>query len=165
MVVFIAAFVFGILPNEAEFKGDGIRLGVEIASSIFTYELSNMGEDAIVGFEMREYACYNFKVPEGWGMEIGGGVFKGWAGDSNLFIGGGEKGRISLRVSSRGAVLGTAPFVVKFESGKTITIDGVWSPVREPRSYAWLVAGTALFIFVFHTVVVGLRQRRKMKSD
>jgi len=157
--VFIALTI--ATPNQAEFKTDQVSIKVDIQSNIFKYEVTNLGASPIVGFEAQHHASYNFIVPDGWHKEDSSDLFKAWTDDLELAIGPGKTAEFSMRVSSRGAVLGRAPAKVRFQSGQTATVPNVWSPSPEPRSYIFLIAGLTLFIILLHTAALVRKNRRR----
>lgn len=159
----ILAFI-GAMPGQAEFKTDQVNIRVNIQSSVYTYEVTNISSSDIVSFELDQYACYNFTAPDGWEIDLVSGVFKAWAGNAQTAIGPKKTGKFSLRVSSSGAVLGRGLVKLKLQSGETVTVAGVWAPVREPRSYMVLVASMVLLVLIGHTCILSRRDRRKKNA-
>lgn len=151
------------MPNQAQFTNDKASVAVDVSSNIYTYTVSNNTDDPVVGFEIAEHACYNFRTPQRWESDTSGGMFKCWTEDSLFAITPNNTGKFSLRVSSNGAVLGTAPVLLKFQSGAAATIPGVWAPVREPKSSALIVAAAMLVIIAAHILILTLRDRRNRK--
>lgn len=163
MFVYLTLIMAGILPNQAQFKNDKAAVVVDISSNIYTYTVSNNTTDPVVGFEIAEYASYNFKTPQGWESDTSGGIFKCWTEDPFFAITPNKTGEFSFRVSSEGAVLGTATVRLKFHSGDATSIPGVWAPAREPKSGVLLVAATMLVIIAAHILILTLRDRRNRK--
>jgi hypothetical protein len=163
MLVYFTLIMLGVLPNQAEFTNDKASVAVDVSSNIYTYTVSNNTADPVVGFEIAEHACYNFKAPERWESDTSGGMFKCWTEDSFFAITPNNTGEFSLRVSSNGAVLGTATVLLKFQSGAGASIPGVWAPVREPKSSALFVAAAMLVIMAVHILILTLRDRRNRK--
>ena len=165
MFVYFVLIMAGALPSQAEFKNDKAAVVVDVSSNIYMYTVSNGTSDPVVGFEIAEYASYNFKTPERWEREISGGIFKCWTEDPYFGITSNRTGEFSLRVSSKGAVLGTATVRLKHRSGGATSIPGVWAPVREPKSGVFAVAATVLVIMAAHLVILTVRDRRNRKSQ
>lgn len=163
MFVYFTLIMVGVLPNQAQFKNDKAAVVVDVSSNIYTYTVSNNTSDPVVGFEIAEYASYNFKTPQGWERDTSGGIFKCWTEDPYFAITPNKNGKFSLRVSSKGAVLGTATVRLKFHSGGATSIPGAWAPAREPKSSAFLVAAAMLVIMAAHILILTLRDRRKHK--
>ena len=71
-----------------------------------------------------------------------------------------------MRVSSRGAVLDKLPAKIEFESGKTVVVADVWSPVPEPTSYVLFIAGFIAALFLVHSLFVskGLKETKVIAS-
>ena len=164
MLIYMIVALAGMVPGQAEFKTDDVHICVNIQSSIYTYKVTNLATSPIVRFEVKQHAAYNFIVPNGWQKEISAGVFRAWANDPQAAIQSKKTAEFSLRVSSKGAVLGREPAKVGFQSGKTIAVSGVWVPVPEPRSYIALVAAAILIILLVHTAVLVSRDRREGKK-
>jgi len=160
VIIFLAA-----VCDLGEFKTDKVSISVNIQSSIYTYQVTNLNTSPLVSFEIPEHAAYNFMAPQDWKAEESEGIFKAWTDDFLQGIRPGEKGEFSLRVSSKGAVLGQVPAVIQFHSGESITIPAVWAPVAEPRSYILLVGGVVLAIFVFHTWIIASRRYKVKRID
>jgi len=151
-------------PGQATFKSPAAIVSVNISSSIYTYKVTNLDTDRIAGFEIEHHAAYNFKVPNGWEKETSLNSFKAYAAKPLYTIESKKIAEFSLRVSSRGAILGKSPVKITFESGKTITIPAVWAPVREPKSYIVLVAGMILAIIVIHTLITTRKRRQQNQT-
>lgn len=151
--------------NQAEFKNEQACISVNIWSNIYTYKLTNLSKSPIIGFEVGQHASYNFEVPEGWKMDISPEIFQTWTENSKMGIAPKKTAEFSLRVSSVGAVLGLVPAKIKLQSGETITIPAVWSPVPEPKSYIILVSGLILFIVLLHSAIVIFKDRRTQKAS
>ena len=150
-------------PNQAEFETDEVNIQVDISSSIYTYEVTNLSRSIITSVELKQHAGYNFIIPDGWQRKTGPTVFRAWADDVSTGIQPGETGEFSVRISSTGAVLGRQDVKVEFQSGQTVFVGGVWSPVREPRIHALLVAGVVLGIVLAHSAIV-IRKRRATEA-
>ena len=163
MLVYFTLIMLGVLPNQAEFKNDKASVVVDVSSNIYRYTVSNNTADPVVGFEIAEHACYNFQPPDRWESDTSGGIFKCWTEDSFFAITPNNTGKFSLRVSSNGAVLGTATTLLKFQSGAAASIPGVWAPVREPKSSGLFVAAAMLVIIAAHILILTLRDRRNRK--
>lgn len=122
-------------PGQKTFKSPQATVSVDIHSSIYTYKITNLEADRIVGFETGQHATYDFTAPAGWEKEVAPGIFKAYAVTPTDGIGKNRTAEFSQRVSSKGAILGKRDAKITFESGKTITILDVWTPVAEPKSY------------------------------
>ena len=164
MLICLVIALTGLASNQAEFKTDHVRISVDIHSNIYTYRVTNLGTNPIVHFEVRQHAAYDFIAPEGWQKEVSSSVFRAWTSNPETAIHSRETARFSLRVSSKGAVLGRTLAKVRLQSGETVTLSGVWTPVPEPCSYIALVAGLVLVVLLLHTGVLAYRDRRARKS-
>ena len=153
-----------LAPNQAEFKTEQVGIMVDIQSNIFRYDITNLASSPIVCFEAHHKAAYNFQAPEGWHKEHTSERFCAWTDEPQSAIGPNKTGQFSMRVSSRGAVLGRAPVRIQFLSGQTVTVPDVWSPSPEPRSYVFLIAGLFLFTILFHTAAISFKNRRRTKA-
>lgn len=151
-------------PGQAVFKSQEATIGVDIQSSVYTYKLTNLGTERIVGFETGQSATYNFIVPEGWEKEVTGGIFKSYATRPVYGIEQNRTAEFSQRVSSKGAILGKKDAKIIFESGNATIIPDVWAPVVEPKSYIALVAGLILTVIVVQTLIV-TRKFQTASSD
>jgi hypothetical protein len=137
-------------------------VNVTVSASIYSYEVANLHTSPIVGFQIGQYHCYSFEVPDGWEREISPDILRAWTDKPLLAIGSGGKAKFSQRVTSRGAVLGKSDLVLKFASGEKTAVTGVWAPVSEPAAYARTIAAVVLLIVVTHTVYI-VRRRRAEK--
>lgn len=146
--------------NEAEFRNECVCITVNIQANIYTYRVTNLSESAIVGFRVPQHAAYNFRAPEGWEMDISPKLFSAWTEIPARGISSGRSSDFSMRVSSRGAVLGHEAVKLKLQSGGEIILPDVWSPVAEPRSHIVLIAGVILFIVLLQSTIIILRDRR-----
>ncbi|MHC4076731.1 MAG: hypothetical protein ACYSRZ_10050 [Planctomycetota bacterium] len=165
MLIYFIIAVIGLGPNHAKFGNDQVRINVEIRSSIYTYKVTNLTDSYIVRFELIQHSAYDPTAPEGWKKKIALGTdfYQAWTDDILAGIEPGKTGRFSLRIGSKGAVLGKGPVKVQFKSGKVVTISDVWAPVAESETYIATVAATVLAIVVLHNVIVVLRNRRQKK--
>ena len=153
-----------LAANQAEFENDRARVVVSIKSNIYTYDVTNLGESEITGFEVTQHAAYNFKAPEGWEIDVSKDLFKASVDAPAAGIQPGRTGRFSMRVSSEGAVLGRGKVKLTAESGEAVLLEDVLAPVGEPSSHVFIVAAAILFIVVGHSVLLALRRRRAGKS-
>lgn len=161
MLVVLAIALAGVSSvQETEFTTDQVRIAVNIRSSIYEYHVTNLSRTPIVRFEVAEHAAYNFEAPEGWEKEVSSGVFRAWTNKRRAGILLNKTAMFSLRVSSRGAVLGRRPVTVGFRAGENISVPNVLSAVPEPASHVGLVAGVILVILLLHTIVLVYRDRR-----
>lgn len=156
------ALAVGTVPAFAEVEVEGVRIRVHVRASEYTYELTNTGRDPITRFEFAFTSGYNFTPPDGWESDQDGDVFRAWAQRKGDAIHPGHTVRFSLRVSSRGGVLGHVPARVETLSGKSVTLRNVWGAVPEPRGHVLLVAGVAGAIFVLHSLLLA---RSDCRSD
>ena len=144
----------GVSGNSADFQNDRVSLHVEVASSVYTYTVTNLSAEPVVRFEIAQHATYDLTAPRGWQTDGSSGRFRAWPVSAIDAIGPNQEGRFSMRVSSRGAVLGAVPATVRFGSGETIEFAGVWAPIREPRSYLVLVVSVFAAVVVLHSALV-----------
>ncbi|MCK4753304.1 MAG: hypothetical protein KAS75_07650 [Planctomycetes bacterium] len=151
-------------PGQAEFKADGVNVTVDIQSNIYTYKVTNLSNSPIVRFEIKQHAAYNFKTPEGWQKETSTDTFLAWTDNLRTAIVPNETKQFSLRVSSKGAVLGFAPVTIQFQTKDTITISDVWAPIGEPRSYILLVIGLLVAILLTHTIILNRRNKCEVST-
>lgn len=149
--------------DHAEFGNEHVSITVGIQSNIYTYKVKNLGSSAIVAFEAGQHAAYNFETPEDWQINSSGETFRAWTETAAKGIAPGQTGEFSMRVSSKGAILGSAAARVKFQSGQIGEVADVWSPAAEPRSYIALVAGGMLLIILAHSAIIVARDRRAQK--
>ena len=159
MMLHIIALLAAASVGEV-FQTKEVSINVDISSNIYTYEVTNLSTDKIVGFEVGYHAAYNFQVPTGWHEQTGGGIFKAWTEEPDAGIAQNETAEFSDRVSSQGAVLGSSAVKVHFQSGKTVIVPDVWAPVHEPRSYIFLVATVIICIMCLHTAVIVYRKKQ-----
>ncbi len=155
ITVLLATMAFGEV-----FQTEEVSIDVDISSNIYTYEVTNLSTDKIVGFEVGYHAAYNFKVPRGWHEKIGGGIFKAWTDEASAGISQNETAQFSDRVSSQGAVLGSSAVQVHFQSGKTVIVPDVWVSTAEPKSYIALIAVLLLLVVLLHSAMIFRKNRR-----
>jgi len=152
------------MPNQALFENNGISISAEINSNIYTYRITNQNNSPVTQFEIEPHACYNFTVPKGWEFEESSESFKAWATSEFFGIKGKKTGEFSMRVSSKGAVVGLAPAKVQLASGESINLSAVWTPHREPKSHIVLVSTILLSILILHTVLTTRKASRSSKE-
>ncbi len=70
-----------------------------------------------------------------------------------------------MRVSSKGAILGGGPAIVKFYSGRSVTIEDVWIPSLEPKQYRIVIAIMILAIICFHTLATVIKNKRSKAAS
>lgn len=155
--------ITGAVPGQAEFKTKEVAICVNLQANIYTYKVTNLSISAIKSFEVSQHVAYNFTAPNGWQIETSQGIFRAWTNDTKTAIATGKTAEFSLRVSSKGAVLGGKKAKVEFQSGKTITVPGVWSPVQEPKSYIFWLTGLILLLLLLHTAIVTGKDFRRKK--
>ena len=151
--------------NQAVFKNKQIHITVTIKANIYTYKVTNLDDSAIVEFEVQQNAAYNFMAPDNWEVDISSNSFRSWTNNPQAAIAHYKTAEFSLRVGSKGAVLGCSPVQLKTQSGEIITIEGVWAPVPEPKSYIFFVGGLVLFILLFHSAIIIIKNRRVEKPS
>jgi hypothetical protein len=161
MLACVLMILAAMPPNQAEFKVEQVSIKVDIQSNIFRYDVTNLSTSPIICFEAKHHAAYNFQAPDGWHKEDSSNLFKAWTDDPQSAVGPNKTGQFSMRVSSRGAVLGQAPVRIQFQSGQIVSVSDVWSPSPEPRNYVFLVAGLTLFIILLHSSVLIYKEHRK----
>ena len=159
ITVLLATMAFGEV-----FQTEEVSIDVDINSNIYTYDVTNLSTDKIVGFEVGYHAAYNFKVPAGWHEQIGGGIFKAWTDDTSAGIAQNETAQFSDRVSSQGAVLGSSAVKVHFQSGKTVIVPDVWVSIAEPKSYIALISVLLLSVVLLHSAMIFRKNRRNNKQ-
>jgi hypothetical protein len=138
-----------------------VRVRVQVAASLYTYELTNVGDDPITRFEVPYHNGYAFTVPDGWKSETDEITFRAWATGERYAIHPGHTGEFSFRVTSKGsAVLGHVDVRAESASGESTALRNVWGAVATPRSYVLHVAGVALAIFVVHALLLIRSDRR-----
>lgn len=131
-------------------RQDDITIDVGIESSNYTYKITNQGDDPITAVEFRPHAAHLFGAPADWNKEQEPGVFRARAPKPDDYLSQGQTGTFTLRVSSRGAILGSMPVTVQTASGRTIALKGVWGPVPESRIYIGAVAATLALLIIWH---------------
>ncbi|MBN2271425.1 MAG: hypothetical protein JXN61_12475 [Sedimentisphaerales bacterium] len=151
--------------NHSEFSNDHVNITVSIQSNIYTYHVKNSASSGIVAFEVAQHAAYNFEAPENWQIDSSGETFRAWTEIAANGIAPGQTGQFSMRVSSRGAVLGRAAARVNLESGQTAEVADVWAPAAEPKSYVALVAGGLLLIVLAHAAFIIAKDRRARRPS
>jgi len=152
--------------DQAVFKTDQVEIAVNIHSSIFQYRITNLSQEPINFIEFNHTAAYAFTAPEGWQYkQASSKVFETWTEASSAAIYPGKSKDFSLRVSSKGAVLGLLPIKIKFLSGETIAVPDIWAPSPEPISYVYLVLGMLFVILIAHTAIIVYKNRRRKNIE
>jgi len=151
------------MPGNARFGNDKVSISVTIHSNIYKYEVTNHDSEPIVGFEIYQHAAYNFMAPDAWEVESTRAMFHAWTDKKWVSIDPNQTKEFSLRVSSTGAILGISPVKIWFQSGKVVLLDGVWAPVKEPRSYVYFVASIVFVLATGHSIFV-IHKKRKLQE-
>ncbi len=146
--------------NKAVFANGRVRLVVSIESNVYEYEVTNLGTDDIVGFEVETGGAFAIIPPAGWEKHISPEGLSARAAGQGLRISPGQTARFSLFGTGKDSVLGLVPVRLGLGSGQSLTIADVWGSVLEPRSYVALVAASLLAVLGIHTVITELRTRR-----
>jgi hypothetical protein len=153
-----------VKPNEAEFKAGGAVLRARVESGLYSYSLVASSSDPIIGFRISQHAGHGFLVPDGWDFKQIDDELDTWALTPQAAITSNKPGNFSFQISTRGAVLGQGLAVVKFKSGRQITMSNVWTAKAEPPVHIAMVVAIIIGILVIQTVVV-LRKRQKAKAN
>jgi hypothetical protein len=151
-------------PGNAVFENNKVSISVTINSSIYEYKVTNHDSEPIVGFEICQHAAYNFIAPPMWEVESTDKIFSARTDKTWTSINPSETKMFSLRVSSKGAVLGTSPVKIQYQSGKVVLLSNVWAPIKEPGSYLYLVAGVSLALVAGHSIYVIYKKRKLQKT-
>ena len=147
--------------REAEFKTDKASVQVSIDSSVYTYKVTNLQESPIVSFKINHRNSYAFTPPQGWTRESMPSTFYAETNEPDKSIGFEKTSEFTVRVSSRGAILGKTKLELRTKSGEIITIPAVWAPTAEPAGYPAAVAGTVIAILLFQVLIIRLRKKQK----
>jgi hypothetical protein len=164
MLTYLFFLLGSLAPNEQTFKADRVNIRVSIDSSIYTYRVENHGVSPIIEFQIGQHVSYDFIAPDGWKKDGSAGHFRAWTDDSQSAIKPGKIGQFSLRVSSKGAVLGFSPALIRFESGETVTVQGVWASAAEPKNYVALIVCLFLAVIFVNTTVLLYRDKNRKKA-
>ena len=164
MLTYLFFLLASLSPNEEVFKADRANIRVRVDSSIYTYRIENHGVSPIIEFQIGQHVSYDFIAPDGWKKDGLSEHFRAWTDDSQSAIKPGKIGQFSLRVSSKGAVLGFSPALIRFESGETVTVPEVWSPVAESKKYITLIICLFLAVIFVNTAVLLYRDKKRNKA-
>ena len=165
MLAYALVFLAAIAPNQREFIADEVKIVASIESNIYAYTVTNLSDEPIVGFQIGQTAAYNFIAPDGWEKRISPGTFEAWTEERKKEIRPRFTGEFSMRVSSKGAVLGGGPAIVKFYSGRSVTVEDVWTPSPEPKQYRIVIAILILAIICFHTLATVIKNKRSKAAS
>lgn len=147
-----------------EVEQDGVHVSVDIESSNYYYRVTNVEAEPITSFEVRHHGAYNPQAPDGWEHEMDGPSFRAWTTDASTAIVRDATKLFSLRVSSKGAVLGLVEMSLGSAAGNSIVIPQVWGPVPEPQSTVLLIGAVVLVIVLLHSWLLA-RWDRKRAAD
>ena len=166
MFVYMLITLATMTSDQTVFKTDQVEIAVNIHSSIFQYRITNISQEPINFIEFNHTAAYAFTAPEGWKYkQASPNTFETWTEASKMAIYPDKSKDFSLRVSSRGAVLGLAPIKIKVHSGETITIPDIWAPSPEPTSYLYFILGMLFLILIAHTAIIVYRNRHRKNVE
>ena len=160
----IAMLVAVALIGPAEVQQGDVRIRANVRSSVFTWQVTNLGDEPIVRFEIPQHNGYNFLGPEHWEVEGDARTFRAWTVDPIYAIRPGQTCTFSQRVSSRGAVLGLVQARVGFTNGGWLTLAGVWGVAPEPLGTLILVPLALAAIVILHTLLLSRRDRRELRA-
>lgn len=149
---------------ERHFENEDVSIVVKVHSGVYTYEVTNLADSAIVGFKVITQAAFAIIVPNGWSKEIAKEFLRAKTDDAGAAILPGQTESFDMYAIGKGSVLGTAEVHVEFQSGRQCIIDGVWAPVREPEYYTWLVVVCLLLIILAHAATLIYKDRRRARS-
>jgi hypothetical protein len=163
MLIYLTSGLLYATPGNAVFESNQVSISVTLNSSYYKYEITNHNSEPIVGFEICHHAAYNFIAPAMWEVESTNEIFRARTDKTWSSINTNETKMFSLRVSSTGAVLGTSPVKIQFQSGKTVLLNNVWAPVKEPGSYVYFVAGIIFVLVTGHSILVTHKKRKSQE--
>ena len=143
--------------GQMESEKDGVRISVNVRASVYTYKITNLSAPPITRFEVQQHMSYNFEPPVGWAYDKKSDRFLARVEDLSASIHRGETGIFSLRVSSKGAVLGLVKAKIGFDYRDDIVITDIWGPVAESRNYLYLIIGILTAILLIHIFLLHYR--------
>ena len=164
-MLYAAILVMATVLGPADVEKDGVRIHVDVHASDYTFTVWNVGAEPIMSFEIPQSNAYLFRAPDGWSMESDLVKFRAWTDDRRQAIRRRNPGTFSMRVSTKGAVLGEVDAEVGLKSGETVVLPKVWGVVPEPRSTVLLVSAVVGVLIVFHTLVLTWLERRALRRS
>ncbi len=142
------------------FECQQAKLKVEVQASIYTYSVTNLSHAAIVSFEILCHSSYSFQGPNQWKKSYSDSIYRAWTQEVQAGIQPQETKTFSLRVGSKGAVLGHVPLSLSYINGECVQIRDIWSPQPEPARYR-IYLGILLFLVLsFHFLWVQRKRSR-----
>jgi hypothetical protein len=148
------------VPCSADVEQAGVRIHVQVHSSEFEWEITNLSVSSIMAVEIPQHRGYNFLAPEGWETQQSSESVMARTTDRIRAIHPGQQKMFSLRVGSGGAVLGNVRMRVHFDNGESAVLPGVWGAVPEPRWTILLIPLVLTGICAIHVALAGRRDRR-----
>jgi hypothetical protein len=156
LVILIAAAALG----PARVEKDGVRIRVDVRAHVYTYTVVNLDASPITRFEIEQHNAYDFQAPDGWEFEAEQGIFRAWATGEEAAIRYRQPRRFTMRVSSKGAVLGPVEARMSRESGDSVVIADLWGISPEPRATILLVSFVVTAVILIHAWLLARRDRR-----
>ena len=150
---------------DATVEEHDIRVEVEVESQVYSYTVTNLGEDEIRKIRVDHWRCYNHAVAPGWLMDATYARLITEAGTPSARLARGESTDFNLRVSSAGATLQTIPMVIEFAGDREPIELKIWGPGERPKSSVWTVAIGLSCIALFHGAFVGVRQASRRRQS
>jgi len=149
---------------DRRFENENVSVIVKVHSGVYTYEVTNLAESAIVDLKVITQAAFAIIVPDGWSKEITKEFLRANTDDAGAAILPRQTESFDIYAIGKGSVLGTTEVHLEFQSDRQCVIDGVWAPVREPEYYTWLVVVCLLLIILAHAATLIYKDRRRANS-
>jgi len=148
-----------------EAEKDGVKLRADVAANLYTWTITNASHSPITSFAIDVHHTYDFQGPDGWEIDgpMPAGEFRAWTDEFDLAIKPNESARCSVRVNSRGAILGIGTAKIKFAGGTEVLIADVWRPVPESVRTRVVVAVGISALAALHVLGGVVRSRRKSR--
>ncbi|MCB9850182.1 MAG: hypothetical protein H6817_05705 [Phycisphaerales bacterium] len=162
MATWFATFLV-IAACQFEAEQDGVRIRAEVASNLYTWTVTNVSAEPITSFAIDVHHTYDFQGPEDWELDgpMPSGAFRAWTTDELRAIRPYKSATFSVRVNSRGAILGEGVATIGLSNGIEVVIPGVWQPVPESRTTIAIVAAGACVLATLHVLGGVVRTRRE----
>ncbi len=149
---------------ERQFDSGDVSISARVHSGVYTYRIVHDGSSTLTHFTVRTPAAFAIIVPDGWEKEIANDFLRARRTNEHASS---QKSETTFMVYAigKGSVLGTVPVQLRFASGETATIEGVWGPVLEQAYHTWLVVAGLALIIAGHTAFVIRSNRRSGTND
>ncbi len=163
-LVYLVFLLTNLVPGQKVYHNPEVVITAKIRSHSYIYTVKNLSDSPLTYFEINHYNAYNFLIPQGWQKEVSDAMFKAWTDDTKYAILRGTSKKFSMRASSKSGTLGRSSAKIAFDSGHSVIISNVWTPMKEPHNTRVTIIVTLMLLVLGHFYTLRLRSKKNGDS-